>query len=122
MATASAINTPAIIAAQNVRLGHPTFGSTAYWLSGEDIILLATAGNPDPPSPHHEPAWLSGPGPINFWHTHFARTLTDVRDQGRVHIMVVNTEAAYSLTATDVGLHWFVAAWYVEPAGDNAAS
>ena len=28
---------------------------------------------------------------MNFWRIHFARTLTDVRDQGRVHIMVVNT-------------------------------
>ena len=55
---------------------------------------------------------------MNFWRVHFARTLTDVRDQGRVHIMVVNTASATArLSATGLisGAHWFVVAWLVEP-------
>ena len=37
---------------------------------------------------------------------------------GKVHIMVVNTANAYSLTDAEVGEHWFVIAWLVEPKDD----
>ena len=53
---------------------------------------------------------------MNYWRVHFARTLTDPRDHGRVHIMVVNTEdATAALSPTIRGSHWFVVAWLVEP-------
>ena len=61
---------------------------------------------------------------MNYWRVHFARTLTDPRDHGRVHIMVVNTEDATTKTASSSspmgGSHWFVAAWFVNP--ENSGS
>ena len=41
--------------------------------------------------------WLSDPGPLNFWQTHFARTIANSRYHGRVHIMIVNADNAFSL-------------------------
>ena len=101
--------------------GKPELGSTAEQLLGDEILGLAARINPD--GPDVNPAWLSGPGPINYWRTHFARTLVDPRDQGRVHIMVVNADEAQVSTANAGaigGSHWFVAAWFVEPAAHNA--
>ena len=62
---------------------------------------------------HTSPAWLSGPCPINFFYTHFDRTLKNPRDHGKVHISVVNTQAVYELTDEPTGKHWFVVAWCV---------
>ena len=75
---------------------------------------LPSADNPD--GEDTSPAWLSGPGPINFWHTHFQRTLHDANEAGRTHIMVVNTQTAYGLDKTVSGMHWFLVAWKVDGA------
>ena len=85
---------------------------------------MASQNNPD--GVGTAPAWLSGPGPMNFWRIHFARTLTDVRDQGRVHIMVVNTvdataDLAHATLASTPGEHCFLVAWFVTPADDEDA-
>lgn len=105
----SAVNTAAFAAQQNVKLGKDAADSS--WLTGDEIIALAAANNPD--GEHTSPAWLSGPCPINFFYTHFDRTLKNPRDHGKVHISVVNTQAVYELTDEPTGKHWFVVAWCV---------
>ena len=104
----------------NDDLGHPSAGGEAFWLSDDQIQQLATIHNPD--RPHTSPSWLHGPAPINFWEKHFARTLVQPAQHGRVHIMVVNTEEQLTLDATASGLHWFVIAWFIEPKPDGAAA
>ena len=113
MATAASINVPGFITRGNTILHKPA-GSDAEWLTGDEIIALASADNPD--GADTSPAWLSGPGPINFWHTHFQRTLHDANEAGRTHIMVVNTQNAYGLKDTFSGMHWFLVAWKVDGA------
>ena len=61
-------------------------------------------------------------GPLNYWKTHFARTLAEAQYHGRVRIMVVNTESQHSLSDFDSGTHWFVVAWYVEPENEDGAA
>ena len=64
------------------------------WLSGDEILELATARNPDNLS--SDPAWLNGPGPFNFWRAHFVKTTEDARHHNSVQIWVVNTESQTS--------------------------
>ena len=111
METASSVNTAPVITTQNERLGNPELGATARWLSDDDVLTLVDAGDPSP-EPNGR-RWLSGPGPINYWRSHFARTVTEPRHHGRVHIMIVNTDEQYDVR--DSGSHWFLAAWYIEP-------
>ena len=60
--------------------------------------------------------WLSGPGPLNYFYTFFAQTLTEPQHRGRVRTIVVNTEEDRGVfTGVLGGRHWFVAAWYVDP-------
>ena len=60
-------------------------------------------------------AWLPGPGPMNYWRTMLSRTVADLNEANKVHIMVVNSENAYTLQETVSGVHWFVVAWFVAP-------
>ena len=84
------------------------------WLTGDEIIELITADNPD--SLGVRPTWLSGPGPLNYFYTFFAQTLASSAHHGRVHIMVVNTAKDTGVAPPTMGgVHWFVVAWYIEP-------
>ena len=112
--TAGAVNTVQFIRAQNVKLNIPQ--PHAVWLTDDQIHRLATVDNPDAPGTN--PAWLSGPAPINYFNTHFTNSLMKPSDHGRVHIMVVNTEAQHSLHDTASGAHWFTVAWYIEREND----
>jgi hypothetical protein len=114
---AASVSTPGFIRLQNEKLNKGELGTTAYWLTGDDILHLAFLDNPDGAST--SPSWLSGPGPLNFWRVHFQRTMADQAEHGVVHIMVVNTENAFSLTEHNSGAHWFVVAWVVEPAAEE---
>ena len=92
----------------------------ALQLEGDEILGLVQGNNPDGGTTGVN--WLAGPAPMNFWRTYFSRTLVRPRDHGRVHIMVVNTENAYTLTDDITGHHWILLAWYIEPAGDGAGA
>lgn len=121
--TASQVNTDQVIRIQNERLGKPELGEKAIWLSGDQILYLVEHGpgaGQGLGGLHHR--WLSGPGPLNYWKTHFARTLAEAQYHGRVHIMVVNTESQHSLSDFDSGRHWFVVAWYIEPENEDGAA
>ena len=114
--TAASINSPLFLAQSNLHLDlSPIAGDdTAEWLNGEQIIELATALNPDRAGT--SPSWLYSPSPLNFWRTRFVETVTDERQHGRVHLMVVNSEAQYTLTDEVGGRHWFAVAWWINPA------
>ena len=114
MATASAVNTVQFIRDQNVKLGIDD--PRAVWLTDDQILRLATMDNPD--AGQASPAWLSGPAPINYFRTTFLNSLMRPADHGRVHIMVVNTEPQYTLQNAAAGIHWFIAAWFIEPDSD----
>ena len=86
----------------------------ARFITDDEVQKLVTAHNPD--GAGTDPAWLSGPGPINFWRTHFARTIADSKHHGVVHMMVVNTEEQYALHNAASGEHWILLAWFIEPA------
>ena len=113
---ASMFNTAEWITQSNMHLSKvPSTGEdTAEWLTGDEVQELVTAVNPD--APGASPGWLSGPGPLNYWRTMLNRTVTNVASHGPVHIMVVNTDNAYSLTEEHSGSHWFVIAWSLNPA------
>lgn len=107
--TARSLNTEAFLVAQNNVLSK----ASTVWLTDDDILSLVTTSNPD--APNSDPHWLAGPGPFNFWRAFFLRTLTDIRDQGRVHIMVVNSVSQTALDSNNLGgEHWFIVAWIVE--------
>lgn len=114
---ALAVNNPEMIKAINFKLGKgPT--AVADWLSDDDILQAVTFDNPD--GEMQSPHWLSGPAPMNFWRIYFDRTVLNSEDWNRVHIMVVNTENQYTLTATPTGLHWLVIAWRINEDEDVA--
>lgn len=72
MAQATALNDPAFIAFNNnaaLDLAH--LGSSASWLTGDQILAVASYSNPD--GNGQAPSWLSGPAPLNFWHVFFGR-------------------------------------------------
>ena len=94
-------------------LGHPERGATTTWLSGYDIICLASNMNQDAHAT--SPNWLAWPMPRNFWRTYFERTLNNPEEHGRLHVAVVNTEDAYEVTASPSGQHWITVAWIVNP-------
>ena len=57
--------------------------------------------------------------PINLFNAFFHRTCVEERFHGIVHLVVVNTDAQFSLDlTTESGVHWYLAAWYVNPAQD----
>ena len=80
--------------------------------------MLALVHHDNPDGAAGGPGWFSGPGPVNFWETHFFRTVNETRHRGEVQIMVVNTEEARSLNTNGPigGAHWFIVAWVVDPA------
>ena len=86
-------------------------GETADWMTGDEILTLADHLNPN----DENMRWLSGPGPMNYWRTHFARTLITPAEQGQVHIFIVNTAEVTTVTSALAGEHWFVVAWFVNP-------
>ena len=110
-AAAAAVDDPEFIRAQNALLGLESWGTRAKQLTGDESVNLISQHNPDGITTGA--SWLSGPAPVNFWRTHFERTLANVAEHGTVHIMVVNTESAIHLTDELRGTHWFVAAWRV---------
>ena len=99
---------------------HPDGGEdTAEVLTGDQILGLAAAVNPE--GAGTSPAWLSGPGPLNYFRTMLSRTVVNSATQDKkLHIMVVNNVNAYSLTETFTGEHWFVVAWWLNGAPSGA--
>ena len=117
--TAAQLNSHVFIATANthLRLGKST---TAVKLTGDQIIELATAINPD--GAGQSPAWLHSPMPINLFNVFFARTCAEERYHGVVHIVVVNTDAQFSFdVSVETGIHWFLAAWYINPVDEEVA-
>ena len=112
MDAAAAFNTEEFAAAATATLGMPDI----RWLLGDQILELASAHNPD--GAGQDPSWLNGPGPFNMWRVHFLNTVSTATQHGRVQIWVVNSESQHSLTAPISGQHWFLVAWFVEPAVD----
>ena len=114
MEAAEAFNTDEFAAEATTTLGMSEVG----WLSGDQILELAAAHNPD--GDGRDAAWLSGPGPFNMWRVHFLNTINTPAQHGRVHTWVVNSESQYSLHAPVGGQHWFLVVWIVEaePTGD----
>ena len=106
---AAAFNTAEYEVEFNAVLNH----AHTKWLSGDEILELPTARNPDNLS--SDPAWLNGPGPLNFWRAHFAKTTEDARHHNSVQIWVVNTESQTSLHNPVGGNHWFLVAWFIAP-------
>merc|ERR1719482_1189825 len=119
MDTAASINVPEYIIVGNQILGFDFNGAHAHWLTGDQVLFLASEYNPD--GAGAAPGWFSGPGPFNFWQTFFARTLLEA--DGQVHIMVVNTAIdagiAHATGEITPGSHWFTVAWVVDPAGQG---
>ena len=111
----SNFNSTAWITQSNVLLNITPNGNdeTAAWLTGDQVQELVASVNPD--GEGMSPAWLSGPGPMNYWRTMLSRTVADLNEANKVHIMVVNSENAYTLQETVSGVHWFVVAWFVAP-------
>ena len=114
---ASMFNTTEWVTQGNMHLNLLDDEDTAVWLTGDQVQQLVTAVNPD--APGTSPGWLSGPGPLNYWRTMLNRTATDVASHSEVHIMVVNSENAYSLTEETSGRHWFVIAWSFNKEGGS---
>ena len=85
---ANAINVPGFAAAQRPRIGKAADDTS--WLTGDEILMLATLDNPDGANIDAR-AWMRGPAHLGYHHTFFAQTLNTLQLQGVVHIMVVNT-------------------------------
>ena len=119
MDDAEIYNDPDQIWRQNEILELYASQTNAEWLTGDQILRLVSLENPDHDHPDEMPEaeqlganWFHSPSPLNFWRTLFARTIA--KPDGNIHIMVVNTENAYTLTEV-TGNHWFLVAWVVEP-------
>ena len=112
---AEQLNTPTFVEMANGRLN--IAGSGAVKLTSDQIVALAAAINPD--GQGQGAAWLHSPMPINLFNAFFHRTCVEERFHGIVHLVVVNTDAQFSLDlTTESGVHWYLAAWYVNPAQD----
>ena len=101
--TAAQLNSPIFISTANthLRLGNYT---TAVKLTGDQIIELATAINPD--GAGLSPSWLHSPMPINLFNVFFARTCAEEPYHGVVHIVVVNIDAQFSFdVSVESGIH-----------------
>ena len=105
-------NTLNMIELMNNNLGFHELGTAARWLTDDEILSLVTTHNPD--GYGTSPRWFSGPGPYNLFQRHFERSCR-APDPSRVHIYAVNSESQTEMTAAHGGLHWFLAAWIVEP-------
>ena len=74
--------------------------------------------NPD--GPGTSPAWMHSPMPVNLFQSFFARTCDEEKFHGVVHLVVVNTEPQYTMQPNvEGGVHWYLAAWYINPSSDN---
>lgn len=112
---AAQLNSPAFIATSNAHLGLNVSG--AVQLTSDQILELAAAINPD--SPGQSAGWLHSPMPLNLFNTFFARTLAEEQFHGIVHMVVVNTQPQFTFNPSVVGgVHWFLAAWLINPAAD----
>ena len=114
MASARIPNQKQYVADRNVELGHTRDTSIGQFLETAEVQKLVTLHNPD--APNTDPSWLAGPGSFNQWHAYFKRTLEQAHEHGRVHIMIVNTVTLEALHDIASGRHWFVVAWFIEPA------
>ena len=86
-------------------------------LTSDQIIALAAAINPD--GAGASAAWLHSPMPINLFQAFFARTCVEEQFHGTIHLVIVNTDAQFTMDlTTESGVHWYLAAWYVNPAQD----
>ena len=79
-AAAAAVDDPEFIRAQNALLGLESWGTRAKQLTGDESVNLISQHNPDGITTGA--SWLSGPAPVNFWRTHFERTLANVAEHG----------------------------------------
>lgn len=116
---ASSINTAAYVASQRPILGKTPADTS--WLTGDDIISLVTTNNPDGAGVN--PTWLSGPTPLNYFHTFLAQTVREHAYRGVVKIMVVNTAQDRGVPTSNGavgGVHWFAVAWRID--GPSSAS
>ena len=112
---AAQLNTPNFVNTANKHLG--ISGPGAIKLTSDQILALAAAINPD--GPGISAAWLHSPMPINLFNAFFARTCVEEAFHGTIHMVIVNTDAQYTLDlTTESGVHWYLAAWYVNPAQD----
>ena len=112
---AEQLNVPNFIKTANEKLR--ISGPSAIKLTSDQIIALAAAINPD--GAGTGAAWLHSPMPINLFQAFFARTCVEEQFQGTIHMVIVNTDAQYSMDlTTESGVHWFLAAWYVNPSED----
>ena len=80
-------------AASAAALGSVAVGRTCEWQA-----KLAAAINPD--GQGQGAAWLHSPMPINLFNAFFHRTCVEERFHGIVHLVVVNTDAQFSLDLT----------------------
>ena len=91
---------------------YPERQGTAEWLEVVDISALiahaqANGASPDMP-------WLDGIMPVNHWVAAFERSLSNPEEWDQLHICIVNTKTASTLTLNAQGQHWIVIAWWVE--------
>ena len=117
MEQAAEINTPSFIHLQNIKLGKEALNEEGVFLTGDEVLHLVHIDNPDDPGT--SPTWLSGPAPINYFKQRFTQVLTDQREHGKVHYMVVNTDPVFSITPAYSGTHWFLVAWIINTAGEE---
>lgn len=113
-------NVPAYIQHCNGIIDADHLGANARFITDDEVQRLVTANNPD--GEGRDPAWLSGPGPINYWRTHFARTIADPKHHGVVRMMVVNTHEQCSLHDALSCEHWILIAWFIEPAAASGSA
>ena len=106
---ASVVLQPEFIAQQNIRLGYGP-STEAVWLGSRRMIELATIDNPD--GPGVAPWWVVCQAYDNFVDgLQSALASPDDFRRGGLEIRIVNTD-----NACQGGRHWFVVAWYIEPA------
>ena len=112
-----AVNTFDHICMQEAKLGRALQAHAApNMLTDAEIIQLASVDNPD--ARGTAPMWMPGPGPYNA----FSDALREATEPcaeppsaSAVHIMIVNSVEARSLTGSFVGDHWLTIAWQLRP-------
>ena len=116
------INTYSCIRMQEGKLGRTLAENAAPpMLSDDQILLLATADNPD--ARGTAPMWMPGPGPFNAFSDALRdSTLPEGLQDGEVKIMIVNTVEVDGLATDFVGEHWLTIAWQLRPAPAEAAA